>query len=142
GVLVEVERGEHQHPGPVTGPADVPVRLDAVEPGHSHVHHHDVGGRGSQQFSRGLPVAGLADHGHVVLCVEYHPEPGPHQFLVIDQEDPDAHAAPLGPAVASTTIGATTSGRTAAVPWPSGLPRGSPVDTVRPGVSGSLAVTW
>ena len=35
-------------------------------------------------------VAGLADHRHVRLRVEHHAEAGPHQLLVVDEQDADA----------------------------------------------------
>ncbi len=41
-----------------------------------------------------LPVGGLADHLHVVLSLENHPEAGPDERLVVDDQDPDA--APIG----------------------------------------------
>ena len=40
-----------------------------------------------------LAVGGLADHLEVVLGVEQRGEPGPDQFLVVGQRDPD-HRSP------------------------------------------------
>ena len=42
------------------------------------------------------PVTGLADNLDVTLAFEDHLEAGPDQRLVIDQHDPDAHAASRG----------------------------------------------
>ncbi len=46
----------------------------------------------------GQPVAGLADHGHVLLRVKHHAKAGAHQFLVVDQRDADGHAATVSSA--------------------------------------------
>src|SRR5215470_14259158 len=104
-VLVQVERCQHEYAGPVTVLADPPGRLDAVEPGHPDVHHDHVGGSGPQQAHGGRAVAGLPDDVHIRLSVEHHPEPGPHQLLVVDEDNPDAHAAPgCAGAVGSTAV--------------------------------------
>ena len=72
-VLVEVERGEHHHLDRV-GPErdDTPGRLDAVKPGHPHVHQHDVGPRPCHLADRGDAVPGLADHLEVGLGLDEH----------------------------------------------------------------------
>ena len=41
-----------------------------------------------------LAVGGLADDLDVGLVLEDHPEPGPHELLVVDQDDPDRGHAP------------------------------------------------
>ena len=61
--------------------------------GHPHVHQHDVGARDGERLERGAAVPGLADDLHVRLGLDQHPEAGAHQRLVVDEEDPDAHAA-------------------------------------------------
>src|SRR5262249_28659651 len=61
----------------------------------------------AEQLERGGTVASLADHRHVRLRLQDHAEPRPHQFLVVDEQDPDAHATPAG-AGASGNV-ATTS---------------------------------
>jgi hypothetical protein len=46
------------------------------------------------QPDRLAAVGGLADHLEVGLGVQDHPEPGPHQRLVVGDQDPD-HRWPL-----------------------------------------------
>ncbi len=70
GVLVEVERGQDEHPGGAGGGGDAAGGLDAVRSRHPHVHQHHVRVRGLHQAQRGGAVAGLADHLHVVLGVQ------------------------------------------------------------------------
>ena len=74
------------------GPPMPPRRLDAVHRRHADVHEHHVGpgARAARPPRRRL---GLADHVDVVLRVEDHAEAGPHERLVVDDEDPD-HGAP------------------------------------------------
>ena len=58
-VLVQVERGEHGHPGPFASLADLPGGGDAVQSWHPYVHHHDVGRALARQSDRGGPVGRL-----------------------------------------------------------------------------------
>jgi hypothetical protein len=120
GVLVEVERGQHQDPGTVAGQPDPPGGLHPVQPWHPRVHHHDIGRVRAGELDGGKPVAGLADHRHVRLSVQHHPESGPDQFLVVDENDPDAHAAVPGRSACSSRCTVSPS----------------------PARRGSLAVTW
>ena len=73
------DRGGHEPPG----------RLHPVQSRHPNVHQHHVGGGARRAPQRVPAVVGLADHPHVGLGVEHHPEPGAHQLLVVDQEHPD-----------------------------------------------------
>jgi hypothetical protein len=93
-VLVQVERGEDQDPGPFSGLADLPGGGHAVQARHAHVHDHDVGRDLAGQPDRGRPVGGLAGHGEIGLAAEDHGEPGPDQGLVVDEQHPDGHATP------------------------------------------------
>jgi hypothetical protein len=68
-------------------------RLHAVEVRHADVHQDDVGSRDRERLERGAAIAGLADHLHVGLRLDEHPETRPDEGLVVDEEDPGAHAA-------------------------------------------------
>ena len=114
-VLVEIERGQDDHPrrvrrrtpverarrvassrrGPACGCPS--ARRRAVSPG---------------QADRGLAVRGLADDLDVGLGLEDHPEAGPDERLVVGDEDPTASTRPTVPPVAPT------SGAAAATPGP------------------------
>ena len=95
--------------------------LDAVHPGHPHVHQHHVRVLGLHQPQRGGAVAGLADHRHVVLGVKDQAEAQPQHGLVVGEQDRDGHApsaavpvpVPSALAAASPPAGAG-SGRAAA----------------------------
>ena len=63
--------------------------LDAVEAGHLDVHQHDVRLHAAREPHGRGAVRGVADDLHVVLGVEQGPEPGPHQRLVVGEQDPD-----------------------------------------------------
>ena len=93
-VLVEVERGQDQDPRPLVAAVEQPARrLEAVDVRHPDVHqdHVRLGLAGGEH---GLePVGSLADDLDVGLGVEDHPEPGPDEGLVVDDQDLDAHAA-------------------------------------------------
>ena len=61
--LVEVERGQHEHPRRRRVSACEPTRrLDAVDVGHADVHEHDVRPQLGRERDRSRAVAGLADH--------------------------------------------------------------------------------
>jgi hypothetical protein len=84
-VLVEVERGQDDHPrrrGAVAVDQHT-SRLDAVEPGHADVHQHDVGGGDREPLERLAAVLRFADHGHVGLGVDHHPQTGADERLVV-----------------------------------------------------------
>ena len=69
---------------------------EAVNSWHTDVHqdHLRLGGCDHRQGC--CAVSCFADDLDVALGVEDHPEPGPHQFLVISQDDADHSAAPIG----------------------------------------------
>ena len=60
--------------------------------GHPHVHQDHVRAGRSGDLDRLDAVGGLAEHGEVRRGVDEHPETGPHERLVVDDDDPD-HAA-------------------------------------------------
>ncbi len=76
----------------------------------------------AREVHGGDTVGGLPDDGHVVLRVQHHAEPGPDQFLIVDERDPDRHAAPrpARPACPARSAGPGSAGT----------------------VNGSVAVTW
>jgi hypothetical protein len=90
-VLVEVERGEHEHArGHVAAQrGHLARRLDAVELGHADVHQHDVGRQATRLLDRRVAVGRLADDVDVLLGVEDHAEAGAHQRLVVGDQDAD-----------------------------------------------------
>jgi hypothetical protein len=73
-------------------------RRDPVEDRHADVHHDHVGLEPLGDIDPILAVGGLADHLDVRLVLEDHPEPGPNELLVVDQDHPDrgAHRSTAG----------------------------------------------
>ena len=111
-VLVEVERGEHDHAWRwVQLGRDRPRRIDAVEHRHANVHQDHVGPVGGGHGHRVRPVAGGADNRDVVAGVEKRCEAGAHDLLIVGDHHPDRcrHGAPTG---RSATISNPPSG------WP------------------------
>src|SRR5581483_2248369 len=81
-VLVQVERGQHQHPDVGSGADDLPGGLEAVHHRHPDVHQHDVrpvlehrrdGRRAVRRLARDLEARRLQDQ----------PEPAADQRLVV-----------------------------------------------------------
>jgi hypothetical protein len=103
GVLVQVERGEDEDPRRAVGGHDPPGGLDAVDARHPDVHQDHVGVQFPGQPDRLGPVAGLAHDVDVVGFLQDHPETGPHQRLVIGQQQADAHRT--GPIAAVAVMG-------------------------------------
>ncbi len=85
-VLVEIERCQNQHTNRRVGGNDLAGRLDAVHPGHTHIHQHDIGFQRRGLRDRRLAGAGLADNLDVVLRIEQHGEARAHQLLVVHEE--------------------------------------------------------
>jgi hypothetical protein len=87
-VLVDVERGQHQHARPGLG-ADARGGADAVEPGHADIHQDHIRAQRQGRADGLFAVAGLPDHGHVGLGVQDHAEAVAHERLVVDDEHAD-----------------------------------------------------
>jgi hypothetical protein len=72
-VLVELERGEDQHPRrELAQSPDAAGRLEPVDARHADVHDHNVWMQLRRGLDRGCAVAGLADHLEVPGRVEDH----------------------------------------------------------------------
>jgi hypothetical protein len=118
-ILVQVEgrQDEHlRHPSAagagvsaastVSVPDELPGGLDPVGPGHPHVHEHHIRPQFAAHPHRLGAVRGHGEHGEVRLGAEQRREPGPHDLMIIRDDDPDgrpAHrpdpaASPLVPA--------------------------------------------
>ena len=95
-VLVEVERGQHEHARPRLDAGGGQTRrgLDAVHAGHADVHQDHVRPQVVGALDRLGAVARLADDLEVVLGLQEEPEAGADEFLVVDDQQPDAHASP------------------------------------------------
>ena len=127
-VLVEVVRGQHQHPGRRSGrrwrrwrrcrPCRASGRPSAPRPGAS----------ATAAVDRLRAVAGLADHGDVRLGVEDDREARPHQGLVVDDEHPQ-RAGRAQPPAASVPA---RSGNGARSPGTRPRPSPAPVSSVPP----------
>ena len=74
-----------------SGPASSAGRLDAVKAGHADVEQAHVGAQAPRQLDGRPAVGRLAHDLDPGLGIEDHREPGPHQLLVVGDEDPDAH---------------------------------------------------
>ena len=88
-IVVEVERGQHHHPGVGVAFADRAARLDAVQDRHPDIHQHDVGVRASSELDGRCPVGRLADDCQVGLGLQDHAESDPDHLLVVDQHHAD-----------------------------------------------------
>ena len=88
-VLVEVERGEHEDPGPRLAGDEPARRLDAVQPRHAHVHEHDVRLVQARELDGLRAVRRLADDGDVGLRLEDHAKAAADQRLIVGQQDAD-----------------------------------------------------
>jgi hypothetical protein len=94
GVLVEVERGEHDDPRAQTAGHEASGRLDAVESRHSDVHEDHVGGGRPERSERLAAVTRFADDSHIGLGVDDHRQAGADELLVVDQVHPDHPGLP------------------------------------------------
>src|SRR4051794_40020982 len=90
-VVVLVERRQHQHPAVGLG-TDGAGGLDAVEVRHADVEEGDVGMVFAYGRQRLEPVRCLGDHLDVGLRLEDHREATADEFLVVGDDDADAHA--------------------------------------------------
>lgn len=88
-VLVEVERGQHEHPRFGKRFYDRLGRGDPVQPRHPDVHQHDVRSVLSRSPDGLLAIACLADHDHVGFRFEHQAEADADEFLIIDEEYAD-----------------------------------------------------
>lgn len=85
-VLVQVERGEDEDAGAVSGGDDAAGRLDAVEAGHADVHQGDVRVEFGRHADRLGAVGRFAHDRHVVLALQEHAEAEALERLVVDDE--------------------------------------------------------
>jgi hypothetical protein len=76
---------------------DLPRRLDAVEPRHRDVHHHDVGRQLGREFHRRATLLGLGDYFEAGLCLDQRPQPVPHYLMVVAEKNFNGHGAILRP---------------------------------------------
>lgn len=85
---VAVEGGENEDGGRVAQGADPGGGPDPVYARHPQIHQHHVD-RVPVQRSRDLgAVGGLPHDDDAVRTVEHHGQPGTHQRVVVDDEDP------------------------------------------------------
>ena len=82
-VVVEPKGGEDEHL--VAG--QPPRCLDAVEVRHPNVHQQHVGPERARGLHRLLAVLGLAHHLHLPGGLEHGAKAGPHQRLVVGDQD-------------------------------------------------------
>ena len=85
-VVVEVERGQHQHPRPLLprrAAQDLPGCLEPVHDRHPHVHEHDVGRQVPGLGHRVGAVGGLAHDLQARLGGEHRGETLAHHRLVV-----------------------------------------------------------
>ncbi len=100
-VLVQLERGEHEHAGRPSSAGSPVICRRASRPSTPGIRMSistTSGPRVAHEVEGGRAVVGLADDLDVVLGVEEHAEPGAHERLVVGQHDPDhdrpSHVAP------------------------------------------------
>src|SRR5436190_1531209 len=92
-VFVDFEGREDQDLGrPVLGCQD-PRRLDAVQPGHPHIHQDDVGPQATGLLDRVESIGGLSHELDVFLGPQRHLERRAHERLIVGNEDADRHGS-------------------------------------------------
>ena len=95
-VIVALESGEDDDPtGDTCIPHDAAGGLETVHCRHLDVHEHDVRPNRARHGDRLFTIACFADDLDVVFGFEDHLEARSDQCLIVDQHDPDAHAASL-----------------------------------------------
>ena len=156
-VLVQVERGEHQHAG-LAGPGaeQFPGRGEPVHDRHPHVHQHHVGPQPLRLADRLGAVRGLPADPDAVLRAEQRTESFAHHRLVVGDQAADHDAGPPGgssartanpppgsaPAFSQPPSSAARSRmppRPWPVPWSRGWPAAGPLSTQRRTTAGSTS---
>jgi hypothetical protein len=92
-VFVGVEGGEHDDPRRVALLGQASGRGEPVHPRHADVHQHHVGTCPGDHLKPLGPVASLADDLQVQRTAQHQAEAGPHEWVVVDEHDPDRPAA-------------------------------------------------
>ena len=93
-VLVQVERGEDDHPWGLadaasSGIGELGGGSETVHHRHPDIHQHHVHRMGGQQPQCLRAITGLEDHFHIRLGVDHQSEAGSDQLLVVHQGDSD-----------------------------------------------------
>ena len=89
-VVVGVRR-EHQASDLGADGLDLPADLDPVAIGEPHVENGHVRLDVADELQALLRCSRLADDFHVVLGLEQRTQARPHQFVIVEHEDPDRH---------------------------------------------------
>ena len=92
-VVVEIERGQHDDPqlGELGIAGDPAGGLQSVESWHPDVHEDDVRPHPPRESDGVGTVLRFADQLEVVGVAHHRGEPGPHQRLIVGDDDPDGH---------------------------------------------------
>src|SRR6476661_3993759 len=92
-VVIDIEGREDQDlDRPVLGGQD-PRRLDAVQPGHPHIHQDDVGPQATGLLDRIESIGGLSHEFDVLFGTQRHLERRAHKRLIVGDEDADRHGS-------------------------------------------------
>src|SRR5207247_8626897 len=96
---------------------DLPGGLEPVHGLHPDVHEHDVGHQPERLVHGHAAVVRLTNNRDVRLGVKDHPEAGPDQPFVVDDEDLDGHAGTSSAGRCAYTLNPPSSvGPASAVP--------------------------
>jgi hypothetical protein len=87
--VVVVEGGQYQDADRLAEPAQLPGGVDAVQPGHPHVHQHDVGPVLPDRGDRFEAVGAFGDHDDVRFRPQYQVQAGADHRLVVGEHHPD-----------------------------------------------------
>src|ERR1700735_2923206 len=87
-VLVQLEGRQHDDLGRFAQRGNALGRVDPVEPRHANVHQHNIGPVRGDACNRRRPVSRLANHAQIIGRRQDGPKPGPHQRVIVRQQDP------------------------------------------------------
>lgn len=104
-LFVGVEGGEHDDLGRVRAAPQPLGRRESVRPRHPDVHEDDVRAGAVDERHDLVTVGGLADDLHVLGTAQHEGQPGPHQRVVVDEEQSDRSHASYVITVATGRLG-------------------------------------
>src|SRR5262249_5974843 len=87
-VVVLLERRDDQHADVWSHPQQLPRRANSVEVGHANIHQHDIWRQATRALDGLSSGRGLADDFDVRVGRQEFDESGPHQAVVVRDQNP------------------------------------------------------